>query len=450
MVSKNILKDVDINASFDFVNFSIILRKMKERDYQRSMRSMVEAKNQLSSGCLQLNEYRDLVDFYSLVNHEFTHFIDSTSTVWGMRHLTMLNDSFLSLKAGESEFYKIKIFIDYLRKIRLPKYYNLIDKKINATVPWRYSITSGLLFDSAGHITNETVFFVRFLNESDNLVVRSPISTVSILEASAMAEEVNVTRGYLRLLDPNSLDVEKKEIENKILSFIYDRNLTEYSVCAHLVSNFLKISDVFLSYDFCSELTKVVLNSTSYVYMKIKEHDLFLNHFKVESGDLGRVELGLDQGNMGVLFYVLCMFLPEACRSVESVENKSLDQFDKADVNESIEKLLGFFGLSFFDLYEHAETEVKNHAQCLSKSPEVGIQHLAKSGLANFKLIRKGKNNLDYTSLHLPPVFLADGEVKYNIYNNSSNILIFFDAEKVYYDYSEKERLMNNFAEACV
>lgn len=66
-----------------------------------------------------------------LAAHEFTHFIDSTSTVWGMNHLNKMNEAYCANNAmggSEQEFYKAKSFLEHARSLRLPAYYTLIDE----------------------------------------------------------------------------------------------------------------------------------------------------------------------------------------------------------------------------------------------------------------------------------------------------------------------------------
>jgi len=226
----NQLSEVDTLGSFSFETAIIYLKSLRSGDIERARAvranfkpAMVDGKPSLMSG----DQYAALEKVQTLAMHEYTHFVDATSTLWGLRHLQAMSDAYVSIEGGESQFYKAKNFFDYVRGIRLPKYYTVEYDNSPEKMPWEARPTIGRVFDSKGMLSTNPIFFSQFFNSDGKMIVRSPVSVVSILEASAMAQETLVRANLIRLTDPDYRLVEDKVMARRSLGFLYTPSVTE-------------------------------------------------------------------------------------------------------------------------------------------------------------------------------------------------------------------------------
>lgn len=202
----NCLAAVDTLAQIDFWTTIISLDRFSIQDLDLSLPRRREA--------------------FSVAIHEYTHFLDYTSTLWGLRGLKLMNDAYMAdwkkYQGTEVDFFKAKKFYDFIRTLRLPKYYTVIEPGVENIRPWSYTMTVGRKFSGNGNITEDPIIFHRFLNAKGELMVRSPISMVSVLESSAMAQELFCERILLEGLDEQHKIVEENLFKNKVMKDMYD------------------------------------------------------------------------------------------------------------------------------------------------------------------------------------------------------------------------------------
>jgi hypothetical protein len=170
---------------------------------------------------LTASQYEVVAKVLPLAHHEYTHFIDSTSTVWGLAFLTKMNAAYScndSLRREESDFWPAKEFADVLRSIALPDYYTG-RTKAKSTRPWEASITAGQIFDEKGRVTERTILFQRFLNGEKEPLVRSPISSASVLEASSMAQETALHMKFIGIVDGAFANTERQAFSARTAAF---------------------------------------------------------------------------------------------------------------------------------------------------------------------------------------------------------------------------------------
>jgi len=427
----NILSKVDVLGSFDFTTCLISLDSLEINDLKV-----------LKNKKLNLPEvnakYRKILP---LAIHEYTHFIDATSTVWGFNHLLMMNDAYLSndkITKNENEFYKAKKFYNHMNRIKYPKYYTTIGK-LEKKVQWRADPSVGILFGNNGQITEETIMFLRFSSINREHIARSPISPVSILEASAMANEILSELTLLRKLSKNDYSIHLKFFTDKILSIIYNKELTEYSACVHMLANQQQCTDIIQAFRLVSIITRIVLNCTEDVFDKIIEHNKFKNMFSIteESIIYKRLKDGLRYRNIGVLYYLLVYGLPE-------------DSFENSDeaiqgVKESINNL----GISIDFIKESATQYIDSNIEQLISSDIKSIAKLANSAKENFDTIDIMSIALPFEKLNIPKVFLGDCSETL-IIDNKNNSLSEFNLDVCFNELGEGESWVKRFSEGCV
>jgi hypothetical protein len=442
----NCFAATDTLGAFDFYTSIVSLDSLAPTDVAIAQQKILEITQKKDNGLdakFDTDAYRQVTKVFPLAAHEYTHFIDTTSTLWGFRHLRMMKEAYEANDAiggTEPDFCKAKKYYDHIRMLRLPKYYTLRDESSLNTTPWQYQLSAGLLFDSEGRSSDRAVVFTRFLNSTGNLLVRSPISNVSLLEMSAMAQEVLIDISLLANTDNNFMAIEGALYSERLIQYLYNPDITEYSVCVHLVANSLKLADPAIAFRICTALAGVTLNMPIASFSNIASSCPIGDILGLPSTHQG-IEYfrnGLSSCDYGILFCLLCHALPKG----DYASPQSIQSF----VEVSIKKV----GISIKDMRSNANLEVNELYQQLRNSVIPEIRMLAEAGYANFKIIGYDRERLPFQKLNLPPVLLADSTSSM-IFSNSSNQLSTFNIDSAFTNlYEYGQAWVERFSEACV
>ena len=429
----NLLKKVDILGSFDFYTYIISLESLTEKHISE-LRKVGQTRD------LTIEQYELLVKILPLAVHEYTHFIDTCSTLWGLRHLKLMNDAYQSEASGKEEmFINAKKFYDYSRCIRLPDYYTLVDSLAENTRPWESAITIGRIFNANGEISSRSVLFSRFTNSKNEFLVRSPISTVSILEASAMAQELITHISLVSSLREDNRIVEQSNFSKKTIDYLYNSQITEYSVCVHILANKLQCKDVFSAFKLCAILTRLVLNFPLSALKTVADKSPIADILKIDKGhDFEKAVIdGLNNGDLGVLFYLLCQVLPDGSHETKAAAHLV--------VQEAIKSL----GLDYKVLEDEAREEAKLLFSEISMSEIPSIALISKAGYTNFGKIGLNQEKLSFKDLNVPPAILGDS-TEFSIGSPHDNSLSGIDLEKLFNELYRGQSWVERFSEACV
>lgn len=301
-------------ASFDFYTTIVSLDVVSNKDIDWLITFSKENVG-VSEGSLDLDYYKKAVKIMSLAIHEYTHYLDCTATVWGFNYISLMRDAYhsntgLYPDVKESEYHKAINFHRHLRFIRLPSYYTLVKKSVSTSGNWSYLQSVGNRYDANGFVSDHPILFITFLNSDNEVLVRSPMSALSVLECSAMANEVVFKVNAINQLEgSDSLELERNIYNSELSKYLHDSEITEYSVCAHLVSSKLGIEDTYQVFLSCSILCRFVLNATQEVFDHIYNNFDFCEIFEMEGNDviIEKVKKGISLGEVGFLFYILCL-----------------------------------------------------------------------------------------------------------------------------------------------
>jgi hypothetical protein len=254
-----------------------------------------------------------------------------------------------------------------------------------------------------------------------------------------MAQETISGMSLVKLSEPDFRLVEQREFAKRHLDFIYSRDLTEYSVCVHLLANRLACTDAGMAFSMCARLTRVALNFPISLFEKLaaecpvsdildipKDHE-FAQAFKD----------GLRAHDMGVIYYLLCNALP-----INVIESEA--KF-KEGLNHAIRSL----GIEIDELIGEAKAESEELIGLLRTSPIENIVTLSSAGFENFKRINYLQEHLDFAELNLPPALLGDDTV-ISIFNKQVNKLAKFDVEACFFELDDGMSWVNRFSEACL
>jgi hypothetical protein len=432
----------DSLGHYDFCTSIICLESISTNDIEklRTIRKQFKRDKNGPKLELDLDSYNQLSRILPLASHEYTHFIDATSTLWGHRHLMLMNLAYSSnperFEVAEEEYSNAKSFYDHIRSIKLPDYYTTIYAH-DDNRPWEWRPSIGLKFDKHGKISDYPIPFCTFFNRQKQILARSPISACSILEASAMSQEI-IQKVNLCLQLPNGVkDVELAQLNKDTINYIYNKNLTEYSACAHLIANYQTCTDVILAYRLCFVISRFVLNFPQKAYEQLSEEPKLDYIFaKFDHEMLTRIRAGLKHHDLGVLFYFLIFMMP-----VKDYQND-------AELFEGICSVLKELNFDIDEIKKQADKEIKELNHKLQDSPLEGIKAIANAGYENYLSINWSNSSLKFNELHSPPLLLND-ENQINIFGCEGNMLHDLDLNDLYNELIYGQIWIEKFSEAC-
>ncbi len=429
MKSYKRLLESDTLGSFDFFTSTVCLDSIDSKAFDTFKKAVASS------------EYAGLNKVIPLAAHEYTHFIDSTSTLWGLKHLLKMSEAYGSnnIKGGsEEEFYKAKQFLEHVRSLRLPEYYTLTASGIEPTRPWQSQITMGKQFGLDGKLSDKPILFSKFTNVQNEFLSRSPISTVSILEASAMSTEMVAKKNLIDELDEDTKIVESRLFESESFQYIYNQNLTEYSVCVHVLANHLGCKDLLIAFHICSIITRLVLNFPDTLTVEVINNSKVNEILEIpeEHEFTSRIIEGVRNCNLGILYYLICKALP---KDTHESKEKML-----AGISFSLQRL----SVSFDVILTESEKQVDDIVDALKGSKINAIRLLSEAGKDNFKKIDIKSANLNFSELSLPPVYLGDGE-EVSIFRNDNSLLKDTGLEEIFTELYEGQEWVERFSEAC-
>lgn len=225
---------------------------------------------------IQLNDIRELelqeifknklsnYEKYSVLVHEYQHWSDSVSTLWGQQKLLKIFTAFDDIFDGdEHNLYSLRILYNDFKKDKFHTYYTQSFNHIQGgeNNRWKYSFSTGIRFDINGNVDGtKSIFFVRFRSEYDIDISRVPLTVASLLETTATNSEIATKLYYITQLKGDEQVVAFNIFSKELVSRLYNPKLTLYSVAVHTAANLLKIEDPVLAYKISSSIASLSLN----------------------------------------------------------------------------------------------------------------------------------------------------------------------------------------------
>lgn len=244
-----------------------------------------------------------------LLWHEIRHWIDHVTTVWGQSDLI---SGFAALEARavgtEQDYWKIVQYYDQAIRDRFTTYYSTINKlhpPDGTERKWSWELSTGARFDHLGR-PDETlpIIFTKFRWMDGSLACRVPLSVASLLETSAMHFELLLRVMYLKQLSEEAQTIQTRVLNEEISQYLYNPEVAEYSVAAHLVANQLHLSDPLVAFRLASSLSYLCLNLTEELF------DNFVIPERFESWGARNVAF-ISQRDRGFAFLLLAVAAPE-------------------------------------------------------------------------------------------------------------------------------------------
>jgi len=439
----HILAKVDTLGMYDFHTSTIYRGGVEPAQINALSAIAANPIRVLGQANLTFDQYSLLSSIFPLVTHECTHFIDATSTLWGLSHLqkmAMAYTSSIEYGGREHDFVRAKIFHTHLRCLRLPKYYTVVNDEVECTTQWRKPlITGGIVFSGNGSISDKPILFARFSNREGVFLARSPISMVSLLEASAMAQEIFNKMALIDRLGEDHKVIETASYSKKTIDYLYNHELTEYSVCVHLVANHIECADVIFAFYVTAALVRTALNFPRKAFDRVIESCDFeaLLGTPVEHGFIDRLLEGLKIQDPCILFFILC----------NALNKESLRSPGKT--KEAILVALSTLGIQEHELEEWILEEAKNLSDEICSGQSNSVALLARVGRSNMKEIENISFILPWHKLQLPPLFLED-LTQWTPFASAANEFSKSDFETFFKEMVEGEKWVNGFSEGCL
>lgn len=358
-----------VEGTYDFSTFCVSLSDYSsyEIDEIKNIKEYVDTQD------IELIKYYGKL--HALINHEYQHFLDSVCTNWGVDFFTKLSVAY-SLKdehpynSPEQKYFLVKSFVNEQILIEYPYYYSLNLDDVSDNLPWELRPTIGSAFDYKGNPSSYPIMFASFFNKDKERFVRTPVSLITILECSSVIQEIRTLYNYSQYIKNQSEKIKfYDEINNTYKSLIYDRNLTEYSSCFHLVANKLRSSDLTYILTICEVLVELCLNFNEQHFNKIAN----VCDPKVDFEE--KIKIGLKNKNRGILFFMLNHYF------VNKVYK------DKKTFIRDLDKDLAKYQLSYSMIMKDAEKDINENLKKISSLEFSEFKKISQSSRKNFKTI---------------------------------------------------------------
>lgn len=442
----NVFPNTKDLAYYSFFTQSVHLTSVEKYDIKELINFFIARK-----GEIDYRQYKLLRRTLAVLHHEYTHWVDNISTIWGTGLLFRVFEAF-KLKSDETdetdgigrsaEYYKIKELRDLSKRIAYSDYYTT-QHDVENKYPWIASYSIGKLFAKSGKLSQYPILFTRFTtNQDKQLICRVPFSLSSILESSAMSQEFYIDHLALSLLSEDSKYVELAQYKKEILSTTYNQNLCVYNVAAHHIANCAGIFDISLAYRVCGILGRFVLNFPSSLFAKI---NVPVEHIeKITKGVhndiwLQGYQIAFEYKDRGILFFLIGSLLSK-------IENPG--SVTDAQIIKMLIDALSLINLKCEDVEKESKLEIIRNYKKLEEFDNPMSQYIASSGKKIFEKLKIfGEYPYKFHEFSPIPAILGDDTI-FQPYGKTEELK--FDFFEYIYKSMSLEPYIRKFEEACI
>lgn len=400
-----IFPNLEVFGSYDDFSQLVIIDYLDEKEFFKLLQVFqpYNTPSQTGQRIFLQKDYQSITRFFSTCVHEFTHWLDHTSTLWGQKQLILIYNAINAwTNKKEDEFWRIMIANSERHRARLATYYTeeyRVDQQESAVIPWQYQYGAGLEFGIDGRSRTDRPFvYTIFSKHTGQKVCRVPFSMFSLTESNATYAEFKVKFQNLELLNDDSRLVERCHLNQEILQNLYNSKLTIYSVATHCLANFIGITEIFKAYEFSSALATLCLNIPKSLFPYLVE----VEDFSVFGEQVQALK---DLADPGFAFFVIAKCAPKYYDSL-SVKN----WLEEALRNAGLPNLATILSMAYTQMKE-LENEVLDgrYSTRLRSLLSIGRRNFTRRGVWGQNVL--SIENLQSTSMTLPPIILGDGFV---------------------------------------
>lgn len=252
------------------------------------------------------NAPHETIKVYPVLIHEFRHWLDHVTTLWGLRRLAEATDAINAwTNQNEKELWRINAYACNVNRDFLTDYFTTIENREapeKVADQWIAQYSCGVGFNHDG-TPNESdpIFFTRFFWEDRTCVGRVPFSVSALLEINAMHTEISTSSLIANAMNAIDKKIEMGRLEKLFTRSLYSPDLAVYSTAVHAVANKMKLSSGDMAYPLASALSAYCLNFPVSEFGKLSIPEE-LNHFGARNA------AALKRFDRGYLFLALSQF----------------------------------------------------------------------------------------------------------------------------------------------
>ena len=228
--------------------------------------------------------------FLPFLVHEYAHWLDHCSTIWGRRLLIHLYEAMNARQNNiETELKRIPMVRSALHGATQVRYYTIIadlDQIFTQQSVLAVSYTAGIQYDSQG-VPNPTrpILFARFARVlptgEQRFAGRIPFTNLALTEAHAVAASVACELEVLKGVSDAERASQTAGLRARLLAMLNDPALAIYAVGAHAVANAINTRDPIEAYRVAGALARICLNLPDDVLDKLRAPKDFVGNERV-------------------------------------------------------------------------------------------------------------------------------------------------------------------------
>ena len=394
------------NGSFDFISNLIEIQK-----YNGSSKQLIENALSLNieqDGIKTLEE----VEIISVFYHEIIHFLDMTTTTWGLEY-NIRKAQFIQkrLLEGQETYDTLEVFKLNVAEVQVHDSLICIYNPGKEVSLLNCELKHHLVYDKKFGPLVMIDFF-----QDGSLELSVPFSMLSVLESNAYTCETLMKIKCLDNLESRDIGiVEKKMIERSFKDFLNDKDYLEYNLILILMNIHFKELSMIELLLFAKTLIGFVLNLSS---MEISLVSTFIK-YSFQNTYIGNSIVKDMQRGMSrhILVFKFILMMYEYLNSDNDCYKMNTIEAIKNDPKEFIDGFVNEYimdHLETFIIEEISRLEIEMYFKGFQKyiwSPDVDIIIGSLKNNREYMLTSKGKEILDVSALYLTDIFLSDGTV---------------------------------------
>ncbi|MGS0743274.1 hypothetical protein ACVBEF_15825 [Glaciimonas sp. GG7] len=411
-----------VHGHYDFFTGIITLDKYERADLPMIVSALTAVPSPvITSQTIDQREIR------ALVKHEVTHFLDQTTTNWGLEFLVRKCQLISAIKKGSDPTIPLQVYL--LNVAELQMHDDLVRTHKAGALTSCETVQHVLKYE----VRHGAVILISFCHNGD-IIHDVPLSMLSLLEANAIANE------YLsRLDDLTEMPAETKQaanatVERKLDKLLNDATLSEYSVIITLAKIHFDYLSVTQLLRFVSVLINFCLNASTFALVTIA-NVIRPTFKKVDVGAAIWADLCRGMSRHVIAFKTILLMHGWMLGSDEE-KRQSHISFMKTDPCHAIKKFWNEMGMS--DLLGAEEKKVSLN---FCNLPEF---HIASESLARNLKWSKHKNleQCNFDEIACSDIMLGDDTVV--PFPNRIDFDVLKHSNAIAKTYSQAEKLAGN------
>ena len=219
-------------ASFDFMSNLIILDNREEK-HKEAIEDILKI-NLYDATNLNLTTFE--INILSTVYHEITHFLDITTTAWGLEFIIRKTNMILKKSSQTKEVFELNA-----AELEMHNSYTNILSTDSSIKLLECHTEHGLIYDDRFGSLIQVLFF----SNKNDIVLETPISMLSVLETNAFCSET-LTKIRCIEINPNHEEhiIELMTLNNQVNDYLNTNEDSEYKTLFILTKRHFKFLEL--------------------------------------------------------------------------------------------------------------------------------------------------------------------------------------------------------------